>query len=377
MRLTWKCAISLGLLSLTGTGCEDIADTPTIDAYVVVSNAAGVAGIESRPIPIRNPETLSNDTLDATFGATIELTAETRPGQPVEYGGIVTGGEKPRLKVAKKGTAYVALDNDALVALTTIHHIFVARRHFESLGMPATAIPKLSVQFFPRKIETPLLFGQAPITDNAFFARGLSGFGILRPAVLDSLPLSMNPGVMAHEYSHAVFSALTEKKQAYRLLFRDFDEGLADVHGAALSGDPRFVGRSVPTSLETRDLSVARKYQAELQQAYAEDPYAYGSVVASVFWSFGARAERSGVERTKALELMARVAFEGLRDVDVPTSTDLAEVPLRGGNVRDFLEARLWRVFESKATTLGHRREFCESVVASITKKAAVEGVCP
>lgn len=104
--------------------------------------------------------------------------------------------------------------------------------------------------------------------DNAMYSGDLDAF-LFVPYVQEHLPLSVNAGVIGHEYFHDIFHKIvtkpiqaqekTEKnataRQLYHtFLFRSLNEALADVWGWIYSDDFQFVKKSDPR-FEWRDLN--------------------------------------------------------------------------------------------------------------------------
>jgi len=129
--------------------------------------------------------------------------------------------------------------------------------------------------------------------DNALYSSEIDSF-LFVPYTLDHLPLSVNAGVIAHEYFHSLFhklvllpagerianngkvgshdtkelkklvglintkstggEVLTDEELYHALLFRAINEAFADVWGWLYSGDFQFVKRSAP-EFEWRDLN--------------------------------------------------------------------------------------------------------------------------
>ena len=114
--------------------------------------------------------------------------------------------------------------------------------------------------------------------DNAAYYPMTDGWLTLRVADIESIPLAMNPAVIAHEFGHRSFMAnvfrssdaafeiwrtntatTTPDNRTLRAtnLLRGVDEGLADLQAVAFSRDPNFVAPSVAVAevSQTRDLN--------------------------------------------------------------------------------------------------------------------------
>lgn len=197
-------------------------------------------------------------------------------------------------------------DFHSLSLVTTYFNFEQAHVFFRELGAGLFALP---VQYFAEL--TYVRNGQEITpTDNAFWDPVVRAFTLLPFTDVKGLPLGMNVGVVAHEYTHAVFQtrvfpnddgvpwiytkafAEPERYSALVNLSRSLSEGLADFFGAVISGDPAFVRRSLPSITEARRLDprAPRCVTPELLEHLgtdtldAYDPYPLGSVLAAALW---------------------------------------------------------------------------------------------
>lgn len=191
--------------------------------------------------------------------------------------------------------------------MSTIYYNFEkAYLYFKEMGVD---LPELPVQYMPRMREGPNLDIREQ-TDNAYWNTTIRTFAILPFKNVQELPLGMNAGVVAHEFSHAVFSHKVYPGEALGWLFqryaldpekwspvvnleRSFNEGLADFFGAAITGDPGFIRKSLSMVEEERRLDppAPRCLTAEMKSAAerlspgAYDPYPMASVLAAALWA--------------------------------------------------------------------------------------------
>ncbi len=151
--------------------------------------------------------------------------------------------------------------------------------------------------------------------NNAAYVGGDYKFFLFLPYISADLPLSINAGVIAHEYFHNLFDQIFIKKSGssypfnfdlsktgesdfqkrnlyHSYLLRALNEGLADVWGWLYSGDVNFVRRSI--SLESsRGLDVTRAgtslSRENVEETFFRDqglesgPKYAGPVVASIY----------------------------------------------------------------------------------------------
>lgn len=201
--------------------------------------------------------------------------------------------------------------------VTTYFNFEKAFGYFKASGVPSTELGTASVYYFPSFIVSDA--SPDPQKDNAIWASPVTGFLILPFDKLQKVPLPMNGGIIAHEYSHRVFNQRVFKGRgqpepyvrwigsgvsAGINLLKALDEGLADYHayGATClsSGcNPRFLADAVPQDIaDARDLakpdrclSTAQRNQLESQSAGdftgAGMEYRVGTVLASALYQAG------------------------------------------------------------------------------------------
>jgi|GEM_PF-3905490 len=373
LRIQHALGVAVVLAASALAACNSAPEpTGPADAYVLVPGPGGTSVVRRAHLPVRDVRTLASDAFAPERGSRVHVALRLEGGA-VRYDIDVRDGAPLDLDVIEADGAYVAGDYESLVALSSMHHLFVARDHFASLGfvLQQPGAPPTRVFFYPHTFEV----GVNLTEDNAFYAYPLESFGILRERVLDAVPLATNQGVMAHEFAHLVWAKTFASQPIYNAgVFTGLNEGLADVHGAAVTGDPAFVARSAPTEMRTRDLAVKRVYDVAAAAAAASNPYAYGAIVASAFWHYHLRIIASGAaSATEARLRMARIAYEAIRDVRGPA----VESVKPGANVVALYETPLWAAAAASAERLGDREPFCASLREAIGAAGVLEGVCP
>ncbi len=297
------------LLCLAGCG-----GGPAPSAFLVydLDPASGRYRLQPAVIDtLTDPERGDGELARLRGGGTVRVSLAT-PSTEAEWRRALTmhGDQEPsiRFDVNPRGTA-IPWDLDSAMMLTLYHHLERAAYGFAAAGVAPESVRKLSVYYFA-DVRVPFLFLPL-ITDNAAYMVTLDAFLIPPRVALDDVPLYANRGVVAHEYSHAVFNRLAygdQRVPPYLLVewpeeavneLRSLDEGLADFFAALFTGDPRFLAASIPGELsDKRDLAVERHYDVELAlevggDGTAEyDPYPLGTVVASALWALGGSVAR-------------------------------------------------------------------------------------
>ncbi len=203
-------------------------------------------------------------------------------------------------------------DFDSLCMATLYFNFEQAHLYFANLN---AALYDLPVLYFAKYSEGTTGHMQT-LTDNAFWDSITRQFVVLPFKNIKALPMGMNVGIVAHEYTHAVFDQqfngsqdgipwLTEKAsaepdryQAALNLERSLNEGLADFFGAMVSGDPAFMRKSDSQITDDRRLDPPdpRCYTEELKGNLEDesidkyDPYPVGSVLSAALWAIASNA---------------------------------------------------------------------------------------
>ncbi len=216
---------------------------------------------------------------------------------------------------SKSGNTYSALDLDSLYAASLYYAVETTNLTFARLD-PAADMTKLPDFGNRTRIvhEAKRTFGDIgvdpEVTDNAeYFSQRIgSGGGSYVLNYLFSyptqdvkdIPLGLNLGIMAHEFTHLVMRhrfyepgiardvGVATGKPTMNTLAA-LDEGLADYFGFLASGDPSFFLCSYPT--EARDLLVPKTFTDEIitsiQSGSRFDSHEGGAVFASINYEIG------------------------------------------------------------------------------------------
>jgi hypothetical protein len=347
------CCVTLALVVST---CNQDVTGPN-DVFVIARSSSGQYGIERRRLEATDIRHLRGPDFFYEVADTVAI--------EIDHGtvrGSVSNGEPIDLRLVETDGAFAALDYESLLALTSAHHLEQGLRHFRGLGFSAAPAGQ-RVLFYANRFGDGL-----PFDNNAFYAEALDGFGILRENGLDDLPLAANEGVMTHELAHYVFGRVTEKltiaagAEARYFELSALNEGLADVHAAALTGDPDFIRASLRTErmevADARQVDVRRVYSTGLavdSLVLSHNPYVIGSVLASAFWAFGERVAQAPSSSAEAgRRASARVAFDAMSAVGALESVP----PASSSDVFPILQEFV-RLAIEKSAALGQRDAFC------------------
>ncbi len=219
---------------------------------------------------------------------------------------------------ASSGGTYSALDLDSLYAASLYFAVETAHLTMSRLD-PVADMPATVPEFAKRTRivhEAKRTFGEygkdPEVTDNAeYFSKRIgtgAGSFVLNylfsyPTVaVKDIPLGLNLGIMAHEYTHLVMRhrfyepgivkdvGVASGKPTMNTL-QSLDEGLADYFGFMASGDPSFFLCSYPN--ENRDLKVPKSFSDEIVTSIASgskfDSHEGGAVFAAINYEIGAK----------------------------------------------------------------------------------------
>jgi hypothetical protein len=177
---------------------------------------------------------------------------------------VKNDGLEPRASFVESGGVFWPADFHSWNMVTSYYNFEQAFTYFQSQGIAAEALGDPTVYYFPTFVMADV--DPNPLEDNALFFPPIQGFAILPFKTLQKVPLAMNSGVVAHEYSHWVFNQLAYGGRAFPdpftrwiglnatpelNLLKSLDEGLADYHAhgttcqSPFGCNSRFIGASV------------------------------------------------------------------------------------------------------------------------------------
>jgi hypothetical protein len=281
---------------------------------------------------------------------------------------IKAAGEAPQASYVEKEGVLWPADFHTWNLVTTAYLYENAFRHFQARDVLEAELLEPDgngpiIYYYPDFTMTDL--SAQPLMDNALFFSPIQAFAILPPKDLQTIPLSMNYGVVVHEYAHRVFNRRAYGKMAIPLpfqfwapevgahpqlnLLKSIDEGLSDFHAyGATCATPfgcnaKFMSASLgETAADDRDLTQTRCVDENLRNAMASHqiseysalglPYKVGTIFAHALHKAGGPDQREELERA-VLESYddPDPANPGIRQLieaslDLPGSFNLANV---------------------------------------------------
>lgn len=155
----------------------------------------------------------------------------------------------------------IAEDFDSLAMVSIYYSIELSLLFFERIGMPRNFLVHPKTYYWPR-FKTIYEDGESEIvTDNAYYmymSPKRRSFFVFPFEQFQWIPMSMNAGIMTHEFSHAVFDQLVDEPNRELFLQMDapssnflygLNEGWADYMAAARTGDPDFISHTSPPNV--------------------------------------------------------------------------------------------------------------------------------
>lgn len=202
-------------------------------SFLLVLLFSVVACGQKEPDRVLLPELKENGRTDF-----VEVKIETLPSPQVAQGPVAIVYENPQLSISGfSGTPaqprlsqteqlWIPLDVKSSSALS-IYYSFEQIKKFEE-----RVIPEFSSQLeWPRKVAFDLQIIGGGFINNAFYSGGIDVTAVTSYQA-DGLPIAFNSGILAHEHFHAHFHRLLGKRVSDH--FENFfgDEAQAHAHGS-------------------------------------------------------------------------------------------------------------------------------------------------
>lgn len=328
----------LGLVLLLGTACEPTAAPPPTPTrmMVLLKDPDGVL----RPGMVELKTLTRPVALEGTVGYLIGgARVEFNPEDPqlqsaTTYEQLADAllkdeGSPVRAEFFEQNGVFWPADFHTWNMATAYYHLERSTDYFRNTNaVPETALDRARLYYFPTVIFTDE--SPEPNRDNAMWYSPVQSLFVLPFDKLQTEPLSINGGVMTHEFAHRIFNRLVYRGSPFPAplanwanvgatpginVLRSLDEGFADFHASAASCrtpygcDTRFMATSFDqATADERDLNGEHcmspaLYQAMYQQGtdgFSGVGYNYnvGTIVASALWQAGeATGQRESLEQ--------------------------------------------------------------------------------
>jgi hypothetical protein len=328
--------ITLVAAVLFAAACGGPNPAPPVHAMGLALNKQGQ--YEVRELELRtltNATALEGKVAKLTGGASIVIDSSDPALQratsedQLENIFVKNKGMDVRANYVEKDAVLWPADFHTWNMVTTYYNFERAFEYFQGIydGKNTDALLNARVFYFP--IFTQADLSPTPINDNALFFSPVQAFAILPFDKLQQVPLSINIGVIGHEYSHRVFNQRVYAGRALPTailtwaselggspglnVLKSIDEGLADYHAFGLTclTDPgctsRFLSTSLPSEfVDERDFALPNKcmlksYREAIDTLSASQfsgqgvEYKVGTVLASALYWAGEKAGKRQV----------------------------------------------------------------------------------
>jgi hypothetical protein len=149
-------------------------------------------------------------------------------------------------------------DYDSFAMASIYYNMEMAMTFFEGIGFDTTSLGDVTTYYWPIFDLVDAHGVDERMKDNAFYmflSEGDRAFFVLPFDQFQWVPMAMNRGIMAHEYSHAVYDVLVYDQRraspggldpAASNFLSGTNEGVADFMAVGLTGDPDFIAHTIP-----------------------------------------------------------------------------------------------------------------------------------
>ncbi|HVE81433.1 MAG TPA: hypothetical protein VND93_01240 [Myxococcales bacterium] len=241
---------------LAGAGCEPQRAAPVKVMALVQTNQGTFAPKEIQLETISNIVAMEGAAAKLIGGARIVLnfsdplitaTGGNLTEDQIQDVFLKSKGLPPRAAYVEKGGVLWPTDFHTWNMVSLYYNFEQAFKYFQLTRVNATEISKPTAYYFP---YFAIAGGEGPELeqkDNTLFASPIRSFAILPFDQLQGIPLAMNQGVIAHEYSHWVLNKRVYDGRAFPQaitqwsglpqvnILKSLDEGLADFHAYGAS----------------------------------------------------------------------------------------------------------------------------------------------
>ena len=239
--------------------------------FLVVDGREGDYDLVEAPIPeLRDPRRMRGALGDGSVGGYLSLQERAyRGGGPIS------------VRFHTEGRLAVPHTDDGIVLWSYYHALSKFREELLDLGVDVE--PIFPVDFAYQPNVGGILF---TTTNAAHAGSGFHLFALLADTPKTDLPLAANPGVIRHEFGHAMFQLLVVGDvQRKSSVIEDsevkaLNEGFADMVASLSLDDPNFLAISLPVPGRRVDEDATLLDTDPVKS----NPYSRGTVYASLAW---------------------------------------------------------------------------------------------
>lgn len=246
------------------------------DLFLVVDGREGVYEVVATEIPeLADPATMRGALGDGSVGGFVDI----------EGLGYYGGGAIDVRYSVQDGVAVPHTD-DGLVLWSYYHTLSTFRDELAARDIDVEPIFPVPFAY------QPTVYGAVFTAMNAaYVSSGVHMFVLLADSTRSDLPLAANPGVIRHEFGHAMFQLIVAGSvgAAPPTDSRALNEGFADALATLSLDDPHFLEASLPIDAwisVSGERRVDEDANTRTADPVGENPYSRGTVYASLAWDF-------------------------------------------------------------------------------------------
>ncbi|MCP4598996.1 MAG: hypothetical protein GY847_00375 [Proteobacteria bacterium] len=325
-------------------GCESGDVTINLLAYDAKSDSYNFKDVKITTL--NNVEKLEGATTRLLGEASLELNYQ---GDYLEW---KETGRPVAFQAIKENGVLIPEDFHSLAMVSTYYNLELSRNFFvEELDLPADAMGALPTYYWPKLSIIEKNGDESEMVDNAFYmymTEKEQAFFIVPFDDFQWIPMSLNTGIITHEYTHAVFDVLVfgladlaPLTDSGTNFLYGLNEGTADFMAIARTGDPRFIRHSIPFELMgslcngtlkdvVRDASIQNSFTWANDNAARSlaplgfCPYEIGSFFASLLYEIAGTIGEPSSEKPsdEALKKVASWLLDSLADLGAQLPQD-------------------------------------------------------
>jgi hypothetical protein len=188
-----------------------------------------------------------------------------------------------------KGVA-TALDYDSLSVFTLLYNYeTILNWYAVNFGLDPDEYNGFKIVYAPTEVEgAGGLVRKSKEKTNASYLEGHKVFVINKAGTIELLPLSMNVGIITHEFTHSIIDLKVMQRKKEELSragldnFEALHEGFADFFALVFTSDPKVFTKTVKGHT-SREYPVSFNYDdyTDHEKCDGETQYCLGSVIAS------------------------------------------------------------------------------------------------
>lgn len=401
-----RAAVALG--ALVGAGCGPQKTAPVKAMALIQTNQGVFAPKEVSLETVTDIVALNGTAAQLIGGAKIVLnfsdpiivaTGGNLTDDQIKQVFVKSPGAPPRAAYVEKNGVLWPTDFHTWNMVSMYYNFEQAFKYFQATRVAEQEIASPTVYYTPYFAFAGGSGPEMEQKDNTLFCAPIKAFAILPWDQLQQVPLAMNQGVIAHEYSHWVFDRKVYSGRAFPEalaawsgrpqvnVLKSLDEGLADFHayGASCHSvagcNTRWIEPSVGQAVaDDRDISKTRCIDLSLAQAvgtFSNDmflqqglEYRLGTIIAATLYQTSKRVPDS-------LDTVEQAVVASYSDAN-GTSPGMEQILINNltnpGNVT--VETLLNAVM-SHTPALEVRTEMCNRFLDQLKLNPALMPACP